>query len=257
MYRRRDPKKTELIAKHVREGSNELDILNYLRTIRPQSVHVISLIDAIPSTNREWLILPKLHSIDQRLMNRGGSSGRVRLGWGLIKGLAYLHEHKVAHQDIKPENLVCDGDFRLQIIDFDVAIRVQDENTMIDEYRGTENWTAPEMGKEDGPTPMYSPIKADRWSCGRVLLYHIVVGKGDKRFSKFADQLMANNPQQRPSLLEWHKWLAALPSDVANVEVDGESMKPPVAKRPKLTLIERAIQPQPELYGQASRPMVA
>jgi len=107
---------------------------------------------------------------------------------------------------------------------------------MVDEYRGTENWTAPEMGKEGGPMPMYSPIKADRWSCGCVLLCHFVVGKGDKRFSEFADQLMANDPQQRPSLsmLEWHKWLDTPPSDVAKVEVDGESMKPPVAKRPKL-----------------------
>ncbi|KAH8980622.1 kinase-like domain-containing protein, partial [Lactarius hatsudake] len=87
----------------------------------------------------------------------------------LIKGLAYLHKHRIAHRDIKPDNLVCDDVFRLKIIDFDIAIEVQDENTEVDEYRGTEDWTAPEIGKEDGPTPMYSPIKADRWSCGRVL----------------------------------------------------------------------------------------
>jgi len=63
--------------------------------------------------------------------------------------------------------------------------------------------------------------------------------------------LMANDPQQRPSLsmLEWHKWLDTPPSDVAKVEVDGESMKPPVAKRPKLAVLERAVQLQPELYG--------
>ena len=234
MYRRRDPKKIELIAKHVREGSNELDILKYLRMIRPQSVHIISFIDAIPSTTREWLILPKLYPINQQLVNRGGDCGRVRLGWGLIKGLAFLHEYEVAHRDVNPDNLVCDDDFRLQIIDFDVAIKVQDENAMIDEYCGTENWTAPEIGKQDGPTPLYSPIKADRWSCGRILRCHFMVEKGDKRLSKFADQLMANDLQQRPSLLEWHKLLVAPSSGVANVGVDGESMKPPVAKRPKL-----------------------
>jgi hypothetical protein len=102
------------------------------------------------------------------------------------------------------------------------------------------------MGEEEGPTAMYSPIKADRWSCGRVLLRHIMVGKGDKRLSKFADQLMSNDPQQRPSLLEWRKWFAPV-SNVANVlnnggkesrprqdmaEVDGESM--PDAKKPRL-----------------------
>jgi hypothetical protein len=187
-------------------------------------------------------------------MNRVGVRSRVQLGWGLVKGLAYLHEHKVAHRDIKPRNLVCDGDFRLQIIDFDVAIKVEDESTEIDEYRGTKDWTAPEMGEEEGPTPMYSPIKADRWSCGRVLR-HIMVRR-DKRLSTFADQLMANDPQQRPSLLEWPHWFATLPkvADVHKgsekesrprqnmIEVDEESMNPPDAKKPRL-VVKRGVQP--------------
>ncbi|KAH8980627.1 hypothetical protein EDB86DRAFT_3087731 [Lactarius hatsudake] len=235
------------IRTHLCDGSNELHILKYLRTIRPPSPHIISLIETVPSTTGGWLILSKLHSIrDQGFMDSRGVRGRDQLGRGLIKGLAYLHEHKVAHRDVKPSNLVCDDVFRLQIIDFDVAIEVQDENTEVDEYRGTEDWTAPEIGEEDGPTPMYSPIKADRWSCGCVLLRHMMVGKGDNRLSEFAEQLMANDPQQRPSLLEWDKWSAAPFSVAANALVDcgkeprprqdmvEESMKPPEAKKPRL-----------------------
>ena len=161
-------------------------------------------------------------------MNRGDDSSRVRLCWGLVKGLAYRHEHKIAHRDVKPGNLVCDGDFCLQIIDFDVAIKVQDENTMIDGYRGTENWTAPETGNEDGPTQTYSSIKADRWSCGRVLQYHIMVGEEDRRLSRFVEQLAAKDLQQRPSLLEWPRQGMG--------EVDGEGMKPRAAKRPKIVV---------------------
>ncbi|KAH9160311.1 kinase-like domain-containing protein [Lactarius sanguifluus] len=257
VYRQSDPNKTELIAKHLREGSNELDILKYLHTIRPQSPHVISLIETIPSITGGWLILPKLHSIrDQGFMDSRGVRGRDQLGRGLIEGLAYLHEHRIAHRDVKPDNLVCDDDFRLQIIDFDIAIEVQDENMEVCEYRGTRDWTAPEMGEEDGPTPMYSPIKTDRWACGRVLLRHIMVEKGDSRLSRFAEQLMANNPQQRPSLLAWDKWSVVSLTDTANVsevggkesrprqdvvEVDGVSMKPPDAKRPKLAVMSEVL----------------
>ncbi|KAH9018442.1 hypothetical protein EDB84DRAFT_1566413 [Lactarius hengduanensis] len=252
VYRWSNRSKKELIAKRLRKGSVELHILKHLHLMWPQSPHIISLIETIPSTTGGWLILPKLHSIcNQRLMNRGGLHGCVQLSQGLIKGLTYLHEHNVAHRDIKPGNLVCDDAFHPQIIDFDAAVQVQDENTETDEYRGTEDWTAPEMGKENGPTPMHSPIKADRWSCGRVLLCYIMLGKGDSPLSKFAEQLMVDEPQKRPSLLEWDKWSAALYSDMANVlgkevrpgqdmvEVNGESMKPPDAKKPRLEVTEQ------------------
>ena len=247
VFRRKDLNKTEYIAKRLHKRSNELTILEYLHTKQPWSPHIIQLIEAVPSTTKEWLILPKLYSIcDEILLDSRGTSGRVQLGLGLIKGLAYLHKHKIAHRDVKPDNLVCDKYFRLQIIDFDVAIQVQDENTKVDEYRGTEGWTAPEMGTGDGPTPMYSPIKADRWSCGRVLLYitQNMIRKEHNRLLGFIVSLMANDPQQRPSLLEWSN-LASPCSDgqrsrrrrergVPRKDMAGESMKPPNAKKPRL-----------------------
>ncbi|KAH9045320.1 hypothetical protein EDB85DRAFT_2284240, partial [Lactarius pseudohatsudake] len=123
-------------------------------------------------------------------MDSRGARGRDQLGWGLIMGLAYLHEHRIAHRDFKPGNIVCD-----------VAIEVQDKNAEVDEYHGIRDWTAPEMGEEDGPTPAYSPIKANGWSCGRVLLRHIMVRTGDNYLSRFAEQLTHRSEGKCPSLM--------------------------------------------------------
>lgn len=247
MYRRSDPNKTNYIAKHLRAESSELAIHEYLHSRPYQSPHIISIIDVVPSTTREWLILPNLHSIaKQWFLGENGPGRRVRLGWGLIKGLAFLHKHNIAHRDIKPDNLVRDRDFNLKIIDFDIAIKVEDENTEVKGYWGTEGWTAPEIGQEDdSPKPTYSPIKADRWSCGRVILRHIMVGgtvmNADPRLLKFANHLMAKDPQQRPSLLEL---LATPPISVAHNRyrpMEG-SVKPDAKKR---RLEPEFVQPRP------------
>ncbi|KIY47238.1 kinase-like protein, partial [Fistulina hepatica ATCC 64428] len=84
----------------------------------------------------------------------------------LIKGLAYLHKLCIAHRDIKPDNLLIDGDFCLKIIDFDIAIQVKDKDEEVSGHRGAKGWEAPEVKNK---LSTYSPIKADRWSCGHVI----------------------------------------------------------------------------------------
>jgi serine/threonine protein kinase len=231
----------ELIAKKVREGSNELEILQLLNNIHPKSDHVISLIDSIHGQSRQWVILPKMSSVMNYVLfaPRQLESKVVQVCLGLIKGLAYLHEHCIAHRDIKPDNLLVDQDFCLKIIDFDVAIRVKDGDEEVDDQCGTKLWIAPEAEKK----LKHSPIKADRWTCGHVLLV-LLDGfeKEDKLLRAFVRNLNAYDPKQRPSLLEWPSYLAAGHSDVGNVwnadkrkEVDGEDGKSPNAEKQRLS----------------------
>lgn len=82
----------------------------------------------------------------------------------------------------------------------------------IDEYK---DWTVPEIGKQDGQTPMYGTLKANRcvWSCYSV---PIMVGRGDQ----LANQLMANIPSCG---FPWPDDSSLSPerlSDVANVLKD-------------------------------------
>jgi len=46
-------------------------------------------------------------------------------------------------------------------------MQVKGGDEEVNDRCGTKGWVAPEVEKE----VMYSPIKADRWSCGHILLY--------------------------------------------------------------------------------------
>ncbi|KAI0247478.1 kinase-like domain-containing protein [Lactifluus subvellereus] len=203
VYRSTDATKTELVAKHVDEESIELEVLEYLRTIQPQSSRIISLIDTVPTNTGKWAILPKMRTVRGDLSMFSGAlrcDKFTQLGWDLIEGLAYLHEHGVAHLDIKPGNLVYTDDFRLQIIDFNSAVRVGSEDDMVKGVYGTRGWMAPEIREGS----VYSPIRADRWSCGKVLLCFVEKsGTEGGELESFAEQLMDDNPLHRPSLVDW------------------------------------------------------
>ncbi|KAH9968970.1 hypothetical protein BC827DRAFT_1166791 [Russula dissimulans] len=50
---------------------------------------------------------------------------------------------------------------------------------------------------------MYSPIKADRWSTGRVLRYLLERSRrGEESLMTIARKLMAYHPRERPSMVE-------------------------------------------------------
>lgn len=196
VYRASDHSKTELIAKHVHEHSSELKILEYLRSIQPLSPHIISSVESVEVTRGEWVVSPKHFPIAGLSLHAPSdlfSSKLLQYGHHLIEGLAYLHLHGVAHLDIKPTNLVYTSHDLLQIIDFGSAVRVTSQSEEIEGLCGTRGWRAPELGNDEdevGAAPVFSPIGADRWSCGQVLLWFVgEAGREDKALVRFASSL--------------------------------------------------------------------
>lgn len=88
----------------------------------------------------------------------------------LLAGVRYLHEHGVAHLDLKPENTVCVGK-RLQIIDFGSAKEARPGQCVTSRLT-TWIYAAPELECDERRpwthTP-YDPFKAEVWSLGVYL----------------------------------------------------------------------------------------
>mmetsp|Transcript_11359 Transcript_11359/g.9772 ORF Transcript_11359/g.9772 Transcript_11359/m.9772 type:complete len:100 (-) Transcript_11359:543-842(-) len=60
----------------------------------------------------------------------------------LIEGLEYLHTNKIAHLDLKCENLLLTKDYKLKIADFDCSRMEGDSHVRT---LGTLNYRAPEI----------------------------------------------------------------------------------------------------------------
>lgn len=126
-----------------------------------------------------------------------------------IKGVSFMHEHGVAHLDLKPANIVVEasGGRRrrrpwLAIIDLGVS-EFSSLDSFIEGFVGTPPWTAPEVGTKDGHTQRYNPVRADLWSTGRILQYFMSrhVDLDYCGVPLLARALMNSDPLQRPTTL--------------------------------------------------------
>lgn len=82
----------------------------------------------------------------------------------ICEALLYLHELKIAHLDLKPENIIClsPNSLQVKIIDFGLA-RYLDDSQQTRAIYGTRDYVAPEVLNFDRLT-----LACDMWSLGVV-----------------------------------------------------------------------------------------
>ena len=162
----------------------------------------------------------------------------------ILQALVYLHQKKIMHLDLKPQNILLDEHGVAQIVDLGTSsIFYQDEMDQILSHRGTYEFMAPECYKQGKNTTHYSGRKADIWAYG-LCIYALTfndlpfrMGQGietryahknmaeqdlcfaeQKRNALISDELkdflrraLAHDPNERASAVQLaeHPWLNA------------------------------------------------
>ncbi|KAF8508204.1 kinase-like domain-containing protein, partial [Gautieria morchelliformis] len=194
------PSNMFFVFKLVERKSDELEILKYLKKHRGSDHHIIELHEVISDGLDNIIVLPRLTPLSEAL-RRLDKSALATVPQQFLEGVAFMHQHNVAHLDLKTDNIVIEqsgpsGRLTAYIIDFDCSMMVEGVETTIKDMYGTPGWMAPEVSA----TRSYSPILADRWACGNVLLRlgnHLKLSVELKKLSR---ELMCTDPRSRPVL---------------------------------------------------------
>src|SRR6185503_13357615 len=92
----------------------------------------------------------------------------VEIARQICSGLAAAHDRGVIHRDLKPQNVMLDGQGRARITDFGLAVRENEESSGT---AGTPAYMSPEQ-----LTGQPATVRSDLYSLG-LLLYELFTGK--------------------------------------------------------------------------------
>src|SRR5206468_6798659 len=89
----------------------------------------------------------------------------------VLSAARFAHQRGVVHRDIKPHNVIIDGEGRVKVTDFGIARAGASEITETGSIIGTVQYLSPEQAQGEAVSP-----RSDLYSIG-VMLYELVTGE--------------------------------------------------------------------------------
>jgi len=158
--------------KKKKSVANEVNILRYIAEF-DDKVSCAELLDVIDGEAAWFLVFAyrqgSLHSFVKQRRHFHEEDAQ-KLFRQLVRAVAFLHRHSIAHRDIKVENILLEHDLAVSLCDFGFALRFRPGATST-EWCGSPFTVAPEILQR---VP-YSPEAVDVWALGSVL-YTILCG---------------------------------------------------------------------------------
>ena len=238
VYRARDT----LLERHVAlkllhdyHGADQESIERFRREARAvaQLSHpnIVTVIDRGEDGARQFIVFEYVDGENlKELVTRVGSlpvRRTLELGIQIGEGLACAHENGVVHRDVKPQNVLLNGDGQAKVTDFGIArsLDVEHGMTQTGTVIGTSNYIAPEQA-----SGLPVDERTDVYSLG-VVLFELLTGDVPFPGENFVAVAMRHVHEEPPSVLERRP---DVPLRVVHA-VERALAKDPAARFPSMT----------------------
>jgi serine/threonine-protein kinase len=191
--------------------------------------NIVTVIDRGEEDGRQFIVfeLVEGRTLKEILEEEGRLPPRSALEIALqvARGLAFAHEHGLVHRDVKPQNVILNGDGRAKVTDFGIARSLDVQGvTQSGTVLGTSNYIAPEQAK--GETV---DRRTDVYSLG-VVLFELLTGDVPFPGDTFVAVAMQHVNEPAPRVLDVRP---DVPVRVAHA-VDRALEKDPAARFPTM-----------------------
>jgi eukaryotic-like serine/threonine-protein kinase len=121
--------------------------------------NIVTVIDRGEAGGHQFIVFELIDGENlKELVNRTGPlpvRRAVELAVAVADGLAFAHEHGLVHRDVKPQNVLLNGDGEAKVTDFGIARSLDVEHgvTQTGTVLGTSNYLSPEQASGKQVTP--------------------------------------------------------------------------------------------------------
>jgi len=136
--------------------------------------NIVSIYDRGEAEGTYYIAMEYLdgRSLKELIVARGPAPVNVAIDYArqILAAIRFAHRHGIVHRDIKPHNVLVDGEGRLKVTDFGIARAGTSQMTEAGSIIGTAQYLSPEQAK-GAPVDQTS----DLYSVG-VVLYELLTG---------------------------------------------------------------------------------
>ncbi len=137
--------------------------------------NIVSIYDRGEAEDTYYIAMEFLdgRTLKELIIGRGAAPINVAIEYArqILSALRFAHRHGIVHRDIKPHNVLVDGEGRVKVTDFGIARAGTSQMTETGSIVGTAQYLSPEQAKGGEVDP-----RSDLYSLG-VVLYELLTGK--------------------------------------------------------------------------------